>query len=112
MIGPPMVRVVLMYCDGGVLRVLRSAGGALEFGPASLGGSECAVDFTFRRSLDPGFRPDTKIWPVIWRHYDDGRIFAQVGIDPIALSGPIHDGWDVRVRLNIRLDKRAWLVNA
>jgi hypothetical protein len=112
MIGPPMVRVVLMYCDNGVLRVLRSAGGALEFGPASAGGVDIPIRFTFRSALDAGFGPHTKIWPVFWRRYDDDRCFAQVALHPIAVHGAIHDGWDVRIRLSVTLDKRSWLVNA
>lgn len=106
-VGPPICTVSLMYCDNGVMRFLRSAGGPAVFGPAAETGTY-TLKFTFRQELDPGFRGYDPLYPVIWRKYDDGRMFQQIALKPVHMNSYIWDGWNVVIDMDVHLDKRAW----
>jgi len=109
-VGPPIARVLLMYPDSdNVLRVLRSAGGALVFGPASKGASDVRYTFTFDKHLDPHYRSGMPVYAVIWKYFDNGLVTQQVSFEPIKLSSPFWHKWNVDMSLKVGLDKRQWV---
>lgn len=108
MIGPPIVKCILMYEDDDhVLRIMRSAP-PIRFGPMAESSKGLPVDFEFDKNLDPGYLPHMKIYPVLWKYYDNGLVWQIVSTRPIHMSGIIVPGSDIHIRLDVELDKRQW----